>query len=335
LFDRPFNQEFIFSDNVIPIVLFPQARHPFLYVAWFELSVSFALKKIKPDLFLSPDGFLPLNTSVKTLPVIHDINFEHYPSDIPFLTRNYYRYFFPKFALNATRIATVSEFSKNDLVSKYGIAGNKIDVVYNGANTSYTPVNESIKIETRKKYTDGNEFFFFIGALNPRKNLARLFTAFDNFRKSTGSSVKLVIAGKKKWWTADIDQPFNNMTFQSEVIFTGRLDTEELNKVLGSALALTYVSIFEGFGIPILEAFSCDTPVITSDVTSMPEVGGDAVLQVNPFSVESIEQGLKRIAEDVVLRETLVKKGKERLKNFSWDKTAENLWKSVEKCMRE
>jgi glycosyltransferase involved in cell wall biosynthesis len=125
------------------------------------------------------------------------------------------------------------------------------------------------------------------------------------------------------------------MKHKESVIFTGRLRADELYKVIGSALALTYVSYFEGFGIPIIEAFRCDTPVITSNLTSMPEVADDAALLVNPFSVADISDGMRRIARDEKLREELIKKGRVRREKFSWDITAGLLWNSIEKALTE
>lgn len=333
LFDRPYSQDFIFADNVTPIVLFPQARHPFLYFLWFELSVKFALKRIKPDLFISPDGYLSLGTTIKTLLVFHDLNFEHYPGDLPLLERWYYRTFFPRFARKADRIATVSEFSKQDIMALYNIPASMIDVVYNGANEIYKPLDaEKIKL-TRQTHAGGYPYLFFIGSLHPRKNLVNLFKAFDMYRDTRPTPVKLVITGARKWWTKEIETVYNSMKYRDEVIFTGRLTLAEIHRVLGSALALTYVSYFEGFGIPIVEAFRCGTPVITANVTSMPEVADDAAITVDPFNPRAIADAMTRITDDQTLREKLIQKGLLRAEEFTWDKSAERLWKSIEKVM--
>jgi glycosyltransferase involved in cell wall biosynthesis len=329
LFDREPDEEFFFSDNVTPLIISPQARHPILFYIWFEFSVASVLKKLKPDLFLSPDGYLSLNSDCKQLAVIHDLNFEHYPNDLTFLVRKYYKYFFPRFAKKATRIATVSEFSKQDLVKTYGISADKIDVVYNGCNTSYLPVSTEIIESTKKKYSEGKNYFLFIGALHPRKNISRLFSAFDKFKTESNSDTKLLIVGAKYYWSKEIKETYENMHHKKDVIFTGRLKSDDLKKVLGSALALAYVPYFEGFGIPILEAFNCNTPVITSNVTSMPEVAGNAALLVDPFSVDSIASGMLRIHSDPGLRQSLIEKGRQRKLDFSWDKTADALWESI------
>jgi glycosyltransferase involved in cell wall biosynthesis len=265
--------------------------------------------------------------------VFHDLNFEHYPEDLPLTERKFYRYYFPRYAEKATRIATVSQFSKRDIINQYEIDPGRIDVVYNGANENYRPTSEDDKKATIKKYTGGSPYFVFIGALHPRKNLVNLFKAFDYYRSRSSSNVKLLIVGKKKWWTRKIKDAYEGMKYKEEVIFAGRLQSDELCRVLGSALALTYVSYFEGFGIPILESFYCDTPVITSNLTSMPEVAGDAALLVNPFSVHSISEGLKKVAEDPEFRKQLIEKGRTRKEMFSWNHSADLLWKSIEKAL--
>jgi glycosyltransferase involved in cell wall biosynthesis len=334
IFDREYDPEFLFSDNITPIIQYPQARHPILYYAWFEMVIPKLLERIKPDLFLSPDGFLSLKTPVRSLAVFHDLNFEHYPQDIPYWTRRYYRKYFPKYAAKAVRIATVSEFSKADIVKQYNVSPEKIDVVYDGANDAYHPLSKEEKKKIRKEYSNGLPYFIFIGSLHPRKNLVNLFRAFDLFKKSNPSDVKLLIVGAKKWWTRDIDLAFNRMIFSDDVIFTGRLDVNELAGVLGSAIALTYVSYFEGFGIPIVEAFRCDVPVITSNVTSMPEVAGNAAILVDPFDPESIAEALYKAYQYESIREELVIHGRRRKDMFSWQQTADRLWQSIEKAAK-
>ena len=137
IFDRPFGSEFLFSYNITPLFASPPARHPVLWYIWFELVLPQLFSKIKPDLFLSPDGYLSLSTKVPSIPVIHDINFHHRPQDLPFSSRIYYRSMFPRFARKATRIATVSEYSKLDISNSYQIALEKIDVTYNGSHELY------------------------------------------------------------------------------------------------------------------------------------------------------------------------------------------------------
>ncbi len=332
-FDRHWSPEFVFGPNVTPVSLFPQARHPFLYYIWFEHSIPSALRKYGADLFLSPDGYLSLSTKVPQLAVIHDLNFEHYPEDLPYLTRNYYRYFFPKFSRKAKRIATVSEFSKRDLETTYHISSKKIDVVYNGVNERYHPLSPEFIQAIRDRYAQGKPYFLFVGMLHPRKNIANLFRAYDEFRFRSGAMVKLLIVGHKKWWSDDMEDTYNNMKFREDIIFLGRQPVEELVNITGSALAMTYVSYFEGFGVPVIESMRCGVPVITSNVTSLPEVCGDAALMIDPFDVSSIASAMEQISSDPVLAKTLSQKGLEQSSKFSWQSTADRLWRSVLKTI--
>ncbi len=326
LFDRKYSDKFIFSENVTPVVLNPPARHPFLWFLWFEISVKRFLKKVNADLFLSPDGYLSLKSGVKQIAVIHDINFVHRPEDLPFFSRKYYNYFFPEFAEKAYKIATVSEYSKQDISKQFKVSDNKISVVYNGCNEVYLPVNEEIKTEVRQRFTEGKDYFIFIGTLHPRKNIARLFYAFEKFKKETKSDFKLVIVGTKMFMTSDIEKAYSQSEFKNDIIFTGRLKPEKLHLVLASAFAMTFVPLFEGFGIPLIEAMNCDVPVITSNTTSLPEVAGDAALFVSPFDVDEIKNAMIKISENEELRKSLIGKGRVRKNDFSWDKTAEKLW---------
>lgn len=334
LFDRKYSLDFVFSENVRPLIIPPQARHPILYYLWFEKAVPRMLKKIQPDIFLSPDGYLSLaNKTIPSLTVFHDLNFEHYPEDIPFLERKNYRYFFPRYARHADRIATVSDYSKNDIAELYKVDKDKIDVVYNGANEQFVPVEDIVKQQTRQKHTKGKPYFVFIGSLHPRKNLINLFKAYDHFKKSTDNPVQLLIVGEKMWWTSKIEATYNAMQFKEQVHFSGRLPVKELHHALASAMALTYVSYFEGFGIPIVEAFRCDVPVITSNLTSMPEVAGDAALLTDPFDPVSISKAMAEIYHDRKLREELIVKGRKRKEIFTWQKSADRLWQSILKTI--
>jgi glycosyltransferase involved in cell wall biosynthesis len=333
LFDRPFDSSFIFSSNITPIVIPPAARHPFLFYIWFELMLPDALAKSGADIFLSPDGFLSLKSKVPSIAVMHDLNFEHNPSDLPWLVRKYYLYYFPKFAAHAARIATVSEFSKKDISSLYGIPEDKIDVVYNGAGEQFMPLPASEQVKIRSQFSDGRDYFLYVGALHPRKNLANLFKAFDHFKESDTRGMKLIVVGARYWWTDAIKHAYENMRHRDDVIFTGRISSADLRKVMASAFALTYVSYFEGFGIPLVEAFNCDTPVITSNITSMPEVAGDAAILIDPYDYMSISAAMLKLAKDPVYRNALIEKGKLRRNQFSWQKTAERLWETCETVM--
>ena len=274
---------------------------------------------------------MSLSTDVKSLAVIHDLNFEHYPKDLPYLMGKYYRLFFPRFARKADRIATVSQFSKRDIISKYSIGEDKIDVVYNGVSDLFKPANE---IDTnRNRYSNHKPYFFYVGSIHPRKNICNMLKAFELFKTTTGAGVKFIIAGEKYFWTTEMQQTIERMEYRSDVIFTGRIEDVELAEILSGALALVYVSYFEGFGIPLIEAMQCDVPVITSDKSALPEIAGNAAVLINPFSVDSIANAMYGIYKYPNLRQELIIKGRTRRNEFHWQKTADKLWESICKTM--
>lgn len=335
LFDRPFDEEFIFSSNVTGVVIGPKARHPFLYYYWLQFKVKPYIEKIKPDLFLSPDGFLCLNTSIKQLPVIHDINFFHYPKHVKFLTEKYYNYFFPKFAKQATQIATVSQYSKTDISEVYGIDANKIWVVYNGINNFFKPLSLDEKNKVRQKFSKSLPYFVYVGAISPRKNISNLLKAFDVFKKNNPAlNHNLVIAGAIAWGNNEVQNILNNLEFKNKIIFTGRLSNNDLADVLASAEALVYIPLFEGFGIPLIEAMACEVPIICSNVTSLPEIAGNAAALVNPLNTNEIAEAMGKIVLNTNFKQNLITNGINQKLNFSWEKSAKLLWESIEKTLQ-
>jgi glycosyltransferase involved in cell wall biosynthesis len=333
LFDRPWDSSFIFEKNVTPVVIRPPARHPVLWFLWFEFSVPAVLRKYKADIFLSPDGYLSLRTKIPSVAVIHDINFFHRPKDLPFLSRWYYNFFFPRYARKAKRIGTVSQFSKNDIVNSYHVSPEKIDVMYNGANELYQPAAIEEQKHFRESFSGGIPYFIFIGTLHPRKNLANLLSAFESFRKSSGKEFKLVIVGARFFLTSDLEKVYKSMRYKNDVVFCGRLGAPELASALSAAEALVFVPHYEGFGIPMIEAMNCNVPVIASNVTSLPEVAGNAALYVSPDNIEEISLAMKRIVFEPGLRNGLIENGQIQRLKYSWDKTARDLWFMVEKTM--
>ena len=334
-FDRKPDPQFIFSTNVHPVVLCPQARHPILWYIFFQRSIPRALKRYKIDLFLSPDGYMSLNTKVPTLTVIHDLNFEHSPDNLKPSHQRYMTYFSPQFARYSTRIATVSEYSKQDIVSTYHIDPNKVDVVFDGAHKGYHPLSLSEQQQIREQYAGGCHYFIFISTIIKRKNLATLLTAFDKFKQSDSENTKLLVVGHRVWWKDELAKAYERMLHKEDVVFIGRAEPNILANLLGSAMALVYPSLYEGFGIPILEAFEAEVPVITSNCTSMPEVAGNAAMLVEPTNVDALKDALVQMSINPALREQLVAKGRIQRTRFSWDITADHLWQSMVKTIEQ
>jgi glycosyltransferase involved in cell wall biosynthesis len=335
IFDRKFDKEFIFSDNVKAVIIPPPARHPILWYIWFEHSIPKILEKEKADIFVSPDGYLSLKTKVPSVAIIHDINFYHRPDDLPFLTRNYYNHFFPRFAHKSNRLGTVSEYSREDIHNSYGVENSIIDVIYNGVNEFYKPLNNNEIQNVKDEITGGIPYFIFIGSLHPRKNIPNLLKAYELFRQTYKNPFRLVIVGEKMFMNSEIDLVLSRMKYNSEVIFTGRLEQEKLRRVLASAIAMTFIPYFEGFGIPVLEAMSCGVPVIASNETSLPEVADDAALLCSPDDLPAIAECMYRFATDDNLRKLYIERGLRRSSEFSWDISAGKFWDLIEKTMQD
>lgn len=329
VFDRPYDTSFIYASNVTPVVVPPPARHPLLWYLWFEWAIPYVLRKHQPDVLLSPDGYLSLSSPVPTLLVLHDLAFEHYPQYVPGLVGRYYRHYTPLYARHATRIATVSAFTKQDVVQLYGIAPDKIDVVYNGVKDVYKPLPANAQQAVRQQFTQGQPYFIYVGSIHPRKNTARLFQAFDRYKHQTGSPDKLVMVGAKGWQYGEIMDTYEAMHHKADVIFTGHLEGPQVAALVASARAMAYVSIFEGFGIPIIEAFASGIPVITSNTSSMPEVAGDAALLVDPTSIDQIALAMGQLYLQPQTAEALMQRASIQLQKFSWEQTAQKLWASL------
>ncbi len=237
----------------------------------------------------------------------------------------------PKFLAKARRIVTVSHFVKQDALHAYPfLDAEKIAVAHNACRSDFKPLENAEKNAVKAQYTEGVDFFIFVGAVHPRKNVHRLIDAFSLFKKRTNSPMKLVVVGRFAWQTGDVKTAFEASNYQKDIIFTGYVSNEAVPKLVGSALAVTYVSLSEGFGIPILEGFNCDVPVLTSTTTSMPEVAADAAFLVNPESVEDIAEGLNRLAFDTDLRTEMIKRGQLRRLDFDWNKAAAILYENVQ-----
>jgi len=317
-------QAFTFPENVTikKIGLLP-ARHPLLFLLWFEFSVRRALRKFRADIFYSPDGFIPTLKTVPCVPVIHDIAWKHFPKHVKLKDRLYYEWMTPRFCRKAAQIITVSQFSKLDLMKTYHLPDFKITVTGNACSSDFKPLDEIRQMQIRLLYTEQKDYFFYVGALHPRKNIINLVKAFDLFKQETGSNMKLLLAGRMAWKTKALKKTIDAASAKEDIIQLGFVPNEDLPLLMGSAFALTYVSLFEGFGVPLLEAMASDIPVITSTVSSLPEVVGDAGLKVNPNDPKEIAKAMVTLRQDFKLYNDLVEKGRERVKQFNWDKYAE------------
>lgn len=328
LFDRAYDPSFIFHPSIQPVVIYPSARHPVLWYLWFEHRIPSVLKNIKADVFFSPDGFCSLSTNVKQHLVVHDLAFKHFPEQVPFLVRQYYRCFVKKQIQKANKVYAVSEATKADLITQYGCSPEHIAVAYNGVRKEFIPGSETEKKGTRWKYSDGCDYFLFVGALHPRKNVEGLIKAYNLFRQQSSASHKLLLVGRMAWSTKTIKEAYDSSPFKQDILLLNYLDSYELSKVTAAAFAVIQPSFLEGFGVPVLEALNCDVPVLVSNCFSLPEVAGPGAYLFNPNSIEDIADKLKESTVDGS-RSSRIEMGRDHKDRFSWEKSAEIVYQNL------
>lgn len=331
--DRKYGKSMRFPKNTEAYVIRPAARHPLQWYLWHEWQLPRMLKKYNADIFLSPDGIIPLRSDIPSIAVIHDIAFYHRPADIPFITSHYYSYFFRRFAAKAVRIVTVSDFCRNDISSWLKIDPSLIDVAHNGVSEYFSPAEKHVSDNFRKELTGGDPYFLFVGNFSPRKNIPGVIKAYNLFRETSSLNHKLVLTGGRLFLNSETDRLVKSSPWKSDIILTGPKKHEDLRMLYCAAAALIFIPWFEGFGIPAAEAMRCCTPVILSDTTSLPEIGGDAAIFVNPCIAEETCNAMKRIVNDAGLREKMSASGLKQSGRFTWDKTAQIVWDSIEKAV--
>jgi len=292
----------------------------------FALPANLFLKKDKPDIFFSPAHYAPRFSPVPTVVSIMDLAFFHFPDyftkkDLTQL-HSWTKYSVQK----AKAIITISEATKDDIIKLYGIDGTKVHVIYPGikANTVLTPHVYPMQ-ELKTKYGISDNYLLFVGTLQPRKNIVRLIEAFAKVVKKDSAetaSLELVIVGKKGWKYEEILAAPDKNGIAERVKFLDFVTDEDLQMLYQNAQCFVFPSLYEGFGLPVLEAMRAGCPVITSRVSSLPEAGGDAALYVDPESISDISSKIEMVLGDKNLRSEMVAKGTDQLKKFSWEKAA-------------
>jgi glycosyltransferase involved in cell wall biosynthesis len=263
---------------------------------------------------------------VPVVATIHDLAFEHLPETFTRRGSMQLKLTVRRTARRAARIATVSEYSRQDLLRTYNLAPEKVAVTYNGIEPHFTPQASSANEaeDVRRRFGIGRDFLLAVGSLQPRKNLVRLIRAYAGLRDEIGGRApQLVIVGRKLWLTAEIFAEVRRQRWAEDVILTGYVTDEDLPKLYRAATAFVYPSLFEGFGLPPVEAMACGTPVITSNTSSLPEIVGDAAVLIDPCDEQALAVALSQITSDAALRARLRGQGIERAKKFTWRAAAE------------
>jgi len=321
-YDRQIKSKLAFPANVNKIIVPLPTRHPILWHTWFEVLIPYYLKKYKINVFLSGDGYLSLRTSVPTILVTHDLAYLYYPEHIQWLALQDYKYFTPKYHRKAAHIITVSDYVRQDIIHNMNVPADKVSVAYNALKSLNIQISEDFNLPHIKK---GN-YFIYVGSLHPRKNIINLIDGFLKFNHSNDNKYQLVLAGRLAWKADMIKDKINS---SPNVNHVGLVSESEKYMLLHHSIALIYVSFFEGFGIPLLEAMYAQTAIITSNCTSMPEVGGDAAIYVDPNDINTIASAMQKLIIDKELRLNLIAKGNQRLKDFQWSESAKIIYSVI------
>lgn len=289
------------------------------------LSSEFFFKRPQYDVYFNPTHYLPPFSPENSVVSILDLSYIYFPELFKRKERvklvNWSKYS----ANKAKKIITISNSSKNDIIKEYGIDANKIAVVYPGIKD--LKFNSKVKMTNiREKFDIKKNYILFVGTLQPRKNVNKLIEAFA----ALNTDLELVIIGKKGWQFEDILLAPKRYGVEDKVKFLHEVNDEELIEFYKNAEFFVLPSLYEGFGLPVLEAMQLGCPVITSDISSLPEAGGDAAMYFNPNDVSDIAAKMQKLIDDKGLREKMIKKGYDQVKKFSWDKSAKETLKVFE-----
>ena len=285
---------------------------------WEQFFLPFSIKS--NDLLWSPTNTGPLVVSNQVV-TVHDLSTLDHPEWFSHRFSTWYRFLLPKLAQRVRKIITDSQFSKSRIVDLLEIHEERVIVIKGGVGESFYPIPKERTRKILLKYGINEAYFLYVGSLEPRKNLPRLLQAWERVAIDI-PDLELVVAGESSYPFREVDLSERNQ----RVRFLGRVIDADLPALYSGALAFVYPSIYEGFGLPPLEAMACGTPVITSNTTSLPEVVGDAGLLFNPYNVDEIAATIREIISNENLRQELRQKGMARASQFSWETTAQRVW---------
>ena len=320
--DRPLPHE-LDAPNAEPRVM-PCTR------LWTHARLSAEMLTHPPDVLLVPAHVVPL-IHPRTVVAVHDLGYLYFPLAHPISARLYLDLSTRWSVRAAARVIADSQATKDDLVRRYRTSPDKISVVYPGRDESLRRVNDPAAIEAvKRRYGIPGDYLLYLGTLQPRKNITRLVQAFKSQISLKSANLQLVVAGGKGWLYNDIYAKVKQLELEGQVLFPGRVAEEDKAALISGAVALLLPSLYEGFGLPVVEAMQCGTPVICSNTSSQPEVAGEAALLVDPTNIGELAQAMWRLLDDANLRQTLVERGYTQAQKFSWAACAANALSVIE-----
>lgn len=306
---------------------------------WTHVRLNWELRRHPPDLLFIPAHVMPIACPIPTVVTVHDLGYLYYPETHRAFDRWYLHWSTRRHARLATYIVADSEATRQDLAQHYGADPARVRVIYPGYDETLQRIEDPQVIAAAKaRYHIAGDYLLYLGTLQPRKNLARLIEAFVRAGLARSTShpqrLQLVLAGKKGWDYEALVRLVNRMGLQNQVIFPGYIAPEDKAVLLSGARALVFPSLYEGFGMPVLEAMVCGVPVLTARASSLPEVAGDAAVLVDPLDVDSIAAGLRQIVDRPELCRVLVERGYRQAQKFSWQHAARQLWEVFDSVRR-
>ncbi|MFN8454881.1 MAG: glycosyltransferase family 1 protein [Anaerolineae bacterium] len=287
-----------------------------------QTALSFEISRLGLDLLHSPDFIPPFKRNCKSVITIHDLAFLLYPH---FLTKESARYYgqIDQAWRKTDHIIAVSETTKADSIKMLGVPEKKITVIHEAANPIYRPLpKEQVQPVVKSKYKLDPGFILFVSTIEPRKNLPGLLRAYRRLRDDYKREELLVLAGSKGWLWEEVYETVEKLNLEKQVVFLGRVPSDDLLYLYNAASLLVHPSFYEGFGLTPLEAITCGAPVIASNISSIPEVVGDAALLVDPHDIDGLTVAIWRLLTEEELRKDLICKGLKRAKKFSWQEAA-------------
>jgi glycosyltransferase involved in cell wall biosynthesis len=332
----------LYFRDPIPPGSFPGADLRFIPFPrlWTHLRLSWEMVRRPPDALFVPAHVVPLVHPDVSLVTVHDLGYLHFPQAHPWRQRFYLDLSTRWSVRVSAHVLADSAATGADLVTRYGVPPGKVTVAYPGRDEGLAPVLDPAEVEVVKaRHGIGGDYFLYVGTLQPRKNLARLVEAFAAFRQRAGAMVGergtlLVLAGKRGWLYDDLFKQVRRLGMEGHVCFPGYISDEEKAALMSGALAFLFPSLYEGFGLPVLEAQACGCPVITSTTSSLPEIAGNGALLVDPRDAMAIAAAMERVTSDPVLRENLVERGLANVSRFSWTACARTVLSALEQSVR-
>jgi glycosyltransferase involved in cell wall biosynthesis len=323
---------YLVGKNVTTVITRQPLPHILLKKLWFDFKLPAILKKYRADVFVSADIFCSLTTALPQCLLLHDLAFFCKPKALKRSSRFFYKRYLPKFFDKAKTIAVFSPSFKMDLSLRYKIADDKIEVLYPAPKADFLPLVEAVKEEMKVKYCEGKSYFISAQRVHSQKSLMNLLKAFSIFKRRQKSNWKLVVTGSIESFSKSFTESLKSYKYRDDIVLTGIVRENDLVKLIGAAYALILSNQWNGVSVSVLDALNCHIPVIAPANPFTKEIAGDAALYANTDDHSDIAEKMMLLYKDESLRDSLVEKGETVVKQYNWDKTADALWKCIQKA---